>query len=748
MTTEFTKEELKELIDDSETLIKEEREASIAKAQALEVQESHTIQRVDMAKSRAKQVSNSSQQMEKVLDEISSSHDRIRQIQANPVLRIIEPVAGKFSKNFSQDKLLQDIQNSSIRLDLIRQTDELRKSEFDSAVAELDAELAAVVASSNIEANEAATLAQKIKTQLESSQRIAAFREEVLNAAESPEAIRKLVDEGVISERSAELELRTRKGERFQDEQVAFERARIERTTESFILEDADLESLTNGEFAKANPDIPMSRIREEANRKSQNELALNQLRLSSLQAARNERLNALSDKELQEKADEGDEFAKSTLGERKDKEAVRINRELAAEQARQVSDQNAIALFLRTSTTKTQTELFEKAQSNDGVTKIPGTETDVSIEQINSAIKERTIVELEQIEQLAGSGEIKTSVNQNINAVSRALGLPENEQADPIAHLNNIIQSNAPVETKDMARELAAKLAVIENTSVNPQTISLTKLKIKELTAQLREREIERFVSSKPREQQAGAKEFAESGQISDKLNAINIVATSTFANEFSGIDRPDSQVSPAYAESLRILSIHAKESFSSSTGAESEQASILQQLDDTSPIDVLQSQLLNQETQAIVAAPIINTTMQDALAATAEAMGNQKLADEIRSPESQFINDSFEFEVPKVLAAIGIAEKELGFSVQDYVRQFRQTMSSVIQQHIQPTGPGALEMAAMNRILFTSNPEAYMRFILDEKIISSQIGLDGFIKRQRRIQGVPQLIRNPLIP
>lgn len=694
-------------------------------------------ERIDMAKSRARQTREFAVQQEQLIDELDAKLQRIDEIEGNFFLQMLEPLAETFAPEYSRKGLARDIETTQAQLELLSQRERLEAAKTTAKMQEQEATLNKTKAELAKERGDFTDLAQVIDLQSSGRENIQAQREMII-ANTGDEELETLVAKGIMSERRLKQEKRLRKSQ-----ELTARTQQIQSTLNEIQLQDTLLSRMTDAQLNS--PEVakqyPTKVIEEQKRKNAAEKLAFRNLQLQNKVQERAEASATLSDEELNKRVANGtmtEEERKQIVQDREAKESSNEAQKLRNAREHAAAEQEATTLFLANRPVVDLKKLGERALASGGVVKItvngqPLTLTSQQIsEQLNAKLKGQ--VELATTMSIGNTTEVATSAA--MQEVSRATGQAVTEDATTLSQLDELIRNTEQsAEVREQAQAAKSQLEAANNSTVDSETQLLLQERATQQIKALNEQLTEQRLSTVSKEQQPHVKEYLKTGKISSNEGAVTILATAGVTNEQTGFKHYD-----AALKDLTNLALGRGVEDDDELTEAAQQRKLQITSGSLSPAEAIATFATDEQNHGAIASPIVSTVLAEVHAMAADKVGDKALANGIRSGGA-FDNKQFnEVRIFQVLK-----EHQVDFS--EYLEALRTSALGTVDQLITADGRNGHIMASLNRLLFGDRPAQYVR---QELLLRAQQA-SGTIERVEREQNKKNqraIESNPFLP
>jgi len=721
----LTAESIQAITGSFDDLAREQKEKAVADEALADAKLASTKGDLALASERQKQLAKRNAADSISLDKMSDKMGRIEEIRQSPFLRIIEPIAGAFSENFSRDKLAEGVSNEAQTLKISGAKDELQASVLRQKSVALQAELEVSAATAGAEGQDVASLAQQIKIGRDSRNELSNLKTEALVTLSMPE-LDKLVDQGLITPTQLKDQQDTRqlKGVAKSNALLANEMAVVR--AQAVRLENTPTEQLKDPKFLAENG-FSATQAQDQLRRNSARDTAVQLQTLSLSTAETSAALADLSNKALDDIAKGETENDKVSAPEAQKRLAENQNRSAtsaaasarAAREAAAFSKQ-ATADYLANAGLTEARELRDSEVGEDGmITKDFGNGVTMkwTTAEVNNRIRALSAAAVEETVQGAMANAGKKASQTALNQAMMAAGLPVVKGADTDTQLNMLIEDgNLAPASQGKAAQAQALFAMADSTG-NAEAAAAAITQASELVLEIHNEKIAAAIAGKSAPEAAAVKNMiTNGGKISNQADAVLLLSTSAVSDTTTP--------SAAYNESLKSLRINAL-----SQDPNKDRATSLAEefsMKKLSAFDRIEAKTLEAATQHAMGVPIVAAMATASYAAAASALGNEDFAAAIRNG-TIFTDTISEVELAQVLFA---NIETIGFTPQEYLSKLREVTPQAVQEVTEPRGNLAqvTAMASLNQVLFENNITGYAQNLVGDKLQTAI----GTVKRQ----------------
>ncbi len=250
-----------EAIQIAELLAKETREVNEAQQEHKQTTQLLYGRQLELQRELASKNSDSNAISATILADMQTKMSRVEQIEQSPFLSTVEPIAGKFSKNFSRKKLAQDIGTDQTRLNIKAAQDNLWLTEATDKLKLIEAEKNVADAELLGEQQDVITLTGVIAANQQITDTRTKHANMILTIG-SVEQIQDALDSGIVTEKQVTDTKRLRKSQKNADAISAIQVVQAKRNERDSLMK-----RLNDDALVKA--DLPARVIKEERNRRS-----------------------------------------------------------------------------------------------------------------------------------------------------------------------------------------------------------------------------------------------------------------------------------------------------------------------------------------------------------------------------------------------------------------------------------------------------------------------------------------------
>lgn len=692
---------LTQLQDTAKTLLSEQDEANRARRERDEMAQRLAAEKVKLAKGAQDVAIDTATRAKTHLDAMDASLERVNEINDSWMLRVIEPMAdGLKLKNYSRKELLRGVQTEEAALSNSMARAELETRKLAAKDVEISAKMGAADAKLALETGDVTSIASSMETLKQLRVDSEAIREGAIANADD-NTLRLLAEQGVISPQryKEEAQIRTSKTLSLQSQQNAA-------VLQNYQIQAAKIEALSDDDLR--NPErvkgLSPRFVQEELQRRTQQQMAWDQQRISLMATERANAAQTMTDEELRAAGEKGKSgmtpyAADREVKTREAEAAVNEARRSRAEAQAAANAENAKALWLNSASIQQLQDALNNGGGQEGITTIKGPkgeEMQISSPLVAQALKLKLDVQQEMALLVGGAAVAEPAIESTVGEIERVMGVnPMDTDGLPLSdRLTSLYKNDAlDSETKtglDIAR---TKYGVAKDgklgaaNSVNMMGQSM------EVIAKTRDALKERRLATTAAANKVGMKEYFETGRISKVETSIPLAATAAVVNESTG--------NPLYDSATNAL----RQSIVASQGDEKNKAESLVDKfanKEYSPPELAAMNVTKEDVQNSMAAGIVSGVLTEAHANSFAALGLVEDAKAIRAGtyfENNLLNER------TVLETL----KKHNISVGDYMETLREAARMSAKQLMTPAGENGHIIAAYNKLLFNNQNEAY---------------------------------------
>jgi hypothetical protein len=660
-----------------ESLLGKEHEESRAAQQEFE----NVIQReadksLNLVKDRHEDVSQVASEKARILEAMQGNLDRIQEINASPMLQIIEPLAGKFDPQFSRETLARQLATSESRLGILDQSASLRESK---RAAEADI----------------------------SKQKVAKAQLTAAGEAEDVEALRARLSD--LSSGMAQLS-----------------------TAEARFLEKADDATIADiASGRKTTTKVTRAQAQREMITRNARQQGIEAADLQLAAAKHNRVVRAvqtLPDEKLKQ-AKVGGEFPEQLVLEeisRRQQRTLSMKSLAQGIRAKDASLAEAARVNLLNTMTLSETRSLVEQAGTEGIASIQlGDQTlQFTIKELQDHANQFEAANLEIVSDKLLATSADAGLSSATHEWARVLGVPAPVDAERAGVYEIIAKGEFSPEAQNAAAQLAAAEEQLKTATLSPASeVALRQTMLKIATDAVEASKAERLETT-PDERKPATKEFFNLGRVETEENAIRSTTSVLVAGGSSGSTFFDTS----------LLSIRRADA--QAAVAESSEAARIQALKFTDP-EAYYASMLGQEairTQAAVDAS--NLILFQLYESTAQLLGDEQVVAMLGNPGSDLYKAGrfserafFDFlhsrpapEKEGALAAMSGAES-VAVGVNEFVTAARQNAPTHFARLTRPNGRNAAVQASLNLLIWGNTPGDFLSIELDKRLRAGMI-------------------------
>ncbi len=611
---------------DLDDLAREQKEQAVAAEALADAKIKQTTGDLALASERQKQIAKTSAEQSISLEAMTNDMGRIEEIRQSPFLRMIEPIAGRFSENFSRRKLTDSIQSESQTLKISSAKDELQASVLRQKSVALKAELDVSAAEAAAETQDVTSLAMQLRLERDAQKDIQTLQTQALLTSD-PETLAALEKEGVLTKRQVTTQTRAMENERIQ-----IANARMSEELNKIQFEDAKIGQMTpaqlNDNAFIAKSGAPIHKVRLEKQRRAGVATAF-ALSGQAAQAGRTAaKLGDFSDNQLKAIADSEAQDADITSSEAEMRLIDRKNKQATSASSAAKSAREAAALMIAsqgawlTNSGRPALEAARDSEVNeDGTVTVEGPNGEkipIRVADINAQLGIIAADQLKQTLTGAASNATVAVASSALDQASMAMGLPVLPGASMAAKLKVLSEGgNLTPEEQDNLSQASSLFEAADKMS-NPDAVIKARQQGSIMVQQVNTNATNRAIAGQPAlVQEATRRMIVNGGIINTQTDAITLLSTAAVVDTQT--------VSPAYNQASNALRISAL-----SQDPNKDRATSLAEefsMKKLTPLDRIEAKTLEQATQHAMGVPIVASMASTAYAAAASALGNEDL-------------------------------------------------------------------------------------------------------------------------
>lgn len=733
MPLDLSPESLDALQEDYDILLDEHEEATAAIEQFNRTQTEAARRQLEIQKALAEETQANVTKQRAELENMIEASERIEEISDSFGLRLIEPIAGIFSEEFSRDKLRENMQESDQQIKILNAKQSLNTQAAKSQLSAEEARVNAERAQAQKEISDVASLEQSINIQ-KSARADAETMRELLLTQTPTDRLDELENTAGISPELIRTEKQSRESRELSLTAQRISNSMQQRALKEQRLRDATPEQLRDPNFIK---DFSPVMVRDVIRDRKLQDMAFERARMLTRDAKRSEIAATLTDKQID---------AKVSNGELTEQEAnqIKAQRELAKTQSQaQIKQSQAMIAdsYLTGASVTELKNLRKQARENGGVASITrdGVEIELPLQNINDNLNTKTqaIVDVAIAEEASSLGQ--DSLNNSTNELAAMLGVPVQTEFDTPTtdKLQAMMDSDADL-TADQRTQLASvkrKLKAAELVD-DPEQKTTIMEQAAVMMEKVRASTVKRRMDALPDALKEPVRSYyatAGSGRgvINSSGDASLILSQTIPSNEATGIPHYDTAFTLA-SEYVNAASIAGTDNQRVQNLKDQLPVTLqnLATVQDKTPGEIAQLAIMSEEIQQRIATPIVNEVINQSYFRALNEIGMGELANQFASGT---LPQNFGSAEETVVAML----QQKGVSLGEFRTKLRQSIRKESLTATEPQGDYGHAVAALNKLLFNNRPETYFTQFITGRFDRAQRSV---IQRQQKQQAATQ--------